>query len=1265
MLAPRKANIVPYRYGFDAVEPTYAVGRFYKDSAFDYGKSPTAPTVSPMLKANIQVPTYSAKTLAANNLVFDGKGSPQKVAWVKPIGANESDRVAMIQVDNKPVPLEGDALDMIRQWGNKPVYERQPDGSFKNVAPVVYPEDLSTLPDVRETQNLGQELAEVNREMAKGAKANPYDPYTPPASFEKYTGDPDEHGLEAFQKPVLIGMDSLGEPIFKYVHRGNSPSWANDKYGDDINFFAANKVSDSQSKVALDFARGGVKKSGGGITPAYPAVEETDFVGDRVGYDTRGNLIDVRPQRILLEKSGPTLPGRQGLYDVIDNGLPVNPAVNAFTPASEFLEPAAQWKVDPNSANRTLVRFPTYEQTSLAPVQTNEYGLVVAQPLKSGRIARSIKISDGFPVDNRKKLFLPTGEPTLNYGKQQQLYSYVNNPGYGKAETDLGGRPLDVRRDDYVAPLDAYYKIRGEYRPMLSPADKRVFDALLKDQQARAAAAATPEEKFIPFNREYTLTQTGREIQPQFEEKVIPGAFMPVTYADGRRGYEPYIPSKADAARNIGDGLSMLDQHLANVVVEIDGRKYPLTPEATTEPYLKSEKQIADDANSRFGKVRINQGGDWEDVTGPTQAELDEIVRKGNLNFDPAEDIRQARANGVGLSDGSEIYANPNIAPRDINEAIAEKERELARIKAGINNYYTSESARIPNSSANVINSGDNPYTNRYVSGDNIGQVVKVTDKDGNVSYRPANSFVKTTRNANGELVEDMSHVSKRDLGNIFGEYENSIPLPSYLEAEIARAKAATNQLMNLEAQPEIQISTNTSTRKANTLAEQAKQLGMEVVGDPQDSILVTGSIPFGSSLDLPVRRNAVPQEVDREIAEMYRLGKLDQLNKARGGKVIYPDGQTPVIVPEQQRNIQQLSNFEIIDSPGTTITLPDGTTKLVPGTRQVIDKRPPAGKGADYGYYFTPTRKVQSGRRAITGDSYQPDWSQAYIANPPVIMTPEEQQRANEAIASIAPWSQSQVPMLVSPSADTYVANKIAEEVSQPTPITAADTAAMQFISDYGQPAKVKVLPRIRRQQQVESIRDRGMRYNQSPGEGSLDMLIARRGIGDTNYPLARAAQQLDMPIDNNTYDYVVNKPVMVSDNIAAPVVVEPMQEPQYLTIDDIMPQRRYAAQEMMANALQSRGGAMVSNRQPVVVEDFPPRARRTNQQEVFDNGVFVPPYTPSASPTSPSLPNWAIPAGLGGIYLGAAGVNAWQQEQERKRMEEESQLRRMYAGY
>jgi hypothetical protein len=167
-------------------------------------------------------------------------------------------------------------------------------------------------------------------------------------------------------------------------------------------------------------------------------------------------------------------------------------------------------------------------------------------------------------------------------------------------------------------------------------------------------------------------------------------------------------------------------------------------------------------------------------------------------------------------------------------------------------------------------------------------------------------------------------------------------------------------------------------------------------------------------------------------------------------------------------------------------------------------------------------------------------------------------------------------------------------------------------------------------------------------------------------------------------------------------------LQEPQYLTIDNIL--NNEVPDTVVTSGDIPTGGSLLSfpeqrsRRVPggmmvpsSVVQEVPQqeyiRPRRTNryqQQPIFNHTIevpyqtvaddswagYVPPQEPTyqapqesqfaaSDPQQSGLPSWAIPAGIaGGVVVGGLGLNAYRQNEERKRREDEMAYRGM-MGY
>jgi hypothetical protein len=228
----------------------------------------------------------------------------------------------------------------------KEVFNVTQNGSFYLVRPGVS-EGSSGLPAYKNTTNLAQEMTDINRGMRESGRDNLVD---------IIRENPDNPGLEAFTRPVPAINPITGETINKYVNTGNSGRWVDENDPEDLfNYFNANVEGSGQSMEVLDLARGGRRTAGirkapadmfrnpelrftdgsnrtafrpgvnpgegeyvnvtpsagqlylginrepygntgyirPNATPAYPSLQETDYLGGRLGFNAEGNVVDT------------------------------------------------------------------------------------------------------------------------------------------------------------------------------------------------------------------------------------------------------------------------------------------------------------------------------------------------------------------------------------------------------------------------------------------------------------------------------------------------------------------------------------------------------------------------------------------------------------------------------------------------------------------------------------------------------------------------------------------------------------------------------------------------------------------------------------------------------------------------------------------------------------------------------------------------------------------------------------------------------------
>lgn len=854
--------------------------QFYNDYLTQWGTNPIYKESTPMLTGDIANPTYSDNTLAAINKVRtnfvngSNKEFPfESVSWTNKGGGNV---IPVIRLNGSTVPLESviqpDEFQGFMDAANVPNYystkqynaldpasllgkEKRFDNGFYKVWSNDIPVDNSGYPMRKQMHGVGQELADINRLQQQALNSRGVD------SVEIYRGGTDEPGLDA---------------IIAAAKRGGNGRWVDDNAEPMYNLFQATVESQGDSMVNSDFARGGRRISVGGVTSALPITTDEDYVGDRIGF-SNGYPVDVRGVN------------------------PVPQGVRNFTPASELLEPAAQWKFQ---SQRETLRFPTVAETPLTLAAVNEYGIAQypGNPANAfpggGRIALSVQKNNRI-IDTNPERY-PTGMVTGTDGRQVESYGIdrlAGMPSMASRGRWMGGGLSDAELAKPHLPnsgklsgregLDGNYKIPGNYLRLLPDDDPRTLAAEAANIEAHQAAANYQEPATLPpFTRQYQITQTGREIEGAIPSGQIAGAYLPVSVeiptgqgSKIERDWMPYAPGLAPE--------ELRDQHLADLHIELDGAKYPLTSEATTSPYIPSPDQKAEVDRYMYGKtkVRADDSLDWWNQEGPSDADLAAIANQGKLNFNAGDDVKNARAKRVGLATE---YNDPNIAPVDIQSALDASRQKLNTVRALITNYETSPTVR--QKTEPLFNSVD-PSLNRFMNEDEankIGQMVTIKNANGDiVDVRPASSFTKKREVVSDDgttYLEDVdfSPVNQRDLANIFSSDRQPMNLPELraeaarLEGEIARASNAYNQAMGIESQPEIQITATPSIRKAQTLADQAKQLGMQV-NNNDGQVVITGSLPFDSNLRLPFKRN-VFTEVDPKTQAMYQQGKADEI---------------------------------------------------------------------------------------------------------------------------------------------------------------------------------------------------------------------------------------------------------------------------------------------------------------------------------------------------------------------------------------------------
>lgn len=426
----------------------------------------------------------------------------------------------------------------------KEVFNVTQNGGFYLVRPAVS-EESSGLPIRKGTTNIAQEMTDINRAMREGGRDNLVD---------IIREDPATPGLEAFTRPVPAINPITGETINKYVHTGNSGRWIDDNNPEDLfNYFNANAESSGQSMEALDLARGGRRTAGGKVTPAYPSLQETDYLGGRLAFNADGNIVDVPSQELAAK------------------------GINNFTPASEFYSSSPQvvrelvedpvtgrrvagrvlysgqnltsvrpqWIASSGRDGNTLfeegyiprtdlqtqnpvLRFKTNPETPLRAFNVNEYGVPI--PDKYG-FPQEVLTSNGEPIQLPRSAQIANKAEEISHPRLMVQDFKGITPDYepipdgmSYEEADRKGLLKPIFNNTRPVGLNSSYQIPlpkgvGLAR-VLDETDPRTQAALAAQAEAQARIAADTTIAKPAFDRKYTITpgRTAGIESPQYAQ---------------------------------------------------------------------------------------------------------------------------------------------------------------------------------------------------------------------------------------------------------------------------------------------------------------------------------------------------------------------------------------------------------------------------------------------------------------------------------------------------------------------------------------------------------------------------------------------------------------------------------------------------------------------------------------------------------------------------------------------------------------------------
>ena len=378
-------------------------------------------------------------------------------------------------------------------------------------------------------------------------------------------------------------------------------------------------------------------------------LSETELLNQNFGYDPRG-FIAYRPG---VNSSSEVLPSLGDFYPNVRQ-LGVEPIPQPNNPEAAYRLASVNEFGMPLYANNAYMPPSGYKNTLPAPAFVRR----ITDPLAKGR--------------------------WIGGGMEPSLWKY-------------GGSKLDMRNNLGYDPLNSAYQINipkgGRYIQQLENKDPRAINARVQDLRARQEAALLPPDVMPAlFTRQYNITQTGEFIRPKnVNDIVVENATIPVMKEVSKDVYEPVqMPFISNA--------KTLAQDLADVRVMVGNRSFPLTPEATVEPYLLSEKQ----QNKRFVESyrarRMGLDDDYYQLQEPSDKELEIIqsqINKGGTRgmvgaINPDDDLA-ALARAAKNPDTREIYADPTIEPTDTLEAIQALRRRERELNIAISRYQEPE----------------------------------------------------------------------------------------------------------------------------------------------------------------------------------------------------------------------------------------------------------------------------------------------------------------------------------------------------------------------------------------------------------------------------------------------------------------------------------------------------------------------------------------------------------------------------------------------
>ena len=897
----------------------------YKDSYVNWRESPFQGQSGKSPYFTGEDATYPRETAAElDRIVLDGNNYPSEVVWRRDTTTDEAVpyiregrlREEILLRDRDP---EGYAMFMrnanipsyVQNNSNKhrrfrldsePEYYDNKPWKFASGGYTVYKDNAITeapnrIPS-RQMESPDAATIGINRAMAEGSgRENPLD---------IYRGDFNEPGLDAIEA---------------VARAGGSGTWVNPTYNtalEDIDTWnrIQRRQTQSQAMEETDKRLRGEYVPDAGSTPLAYSDEGYLVYGEGEQYGAApsiGDFYDVSPQPQIARLVG---------------------------------EPVRNLQRIPEAGEA-----PQYQYSNV-----NEYGV------SQGAVLNESAYGPAFPPAYRRppvylsdkvvepQTFDRYATDVTAYGKPiKYLAESIRNPLAFQERLPRGrwsggglkGQYEDRSSDSTIDPLNSSYQIS-------MPQGTR-FVPMQQDPELIPGTNLTLREDYIepvvPFERQYKIRETGNVIPGSDPD--ISDAYLPVVRTvDGEDvGYTPFLAGETREAQAILDSNpelaskyyegQILNEHLADAVIEIGGRKYPLTPEATTTEYLPSKKQLLSFRRLRAGKRRISNDGDIDYLgAGPSEADLMSIeAESSGRGFDVEDDLLNRYA--ALAKNSKEVYADPAIEPTDIVGAIAEKQRTLNRINAGIANLEGSYYNGVyfpPSPTANDVFDPQSygpaqQYENtlkgsilgtRYGGGElpsGVSENPRLLSERGMGTREPSqirsyNRFMnedEANRIAQSQLTgrADTEYVNPSDLNFLTTEATpgrvlsiNELKQQQQLIAEdIQRAKSAYTGLMSLEPQNEIRI----VSAGDNNLASQMQKLGMQVQQRAsRPGFIATGSLPVGlpgeNIPNLPVRYNQPLEEeiYGTQLGNMLESGQLADRSQALMSR--WSRGQRPLV---------------------------------------------------------------------------------------------------------------------------------------------------------------------------------------------------------------------------------------------------------------------------------------------------------------------------------------------------------------------------------